>query len=471
MIEENEENKNNIYELNMEQKPIEAFKDNIKKENISDIKIKNQSMNNNTNSYSKSFESEKNDNNKEKELINNIKVKNNNNNYNNYSKDSKFKRKKEEIKMLIFDNKDKYLNKQRKDDLIQRANKMPEFESHSKKSFSNTLKKIKNKSIEKKAKDLLNNNKKEISNEKESNKFIKKLKEIEIKIEEIKNNKNITKKNNEENKIEYNIYKENSDNKKKNDDNNNFIDFKFNISKPSGDSENRYQELKKLYYNNKFDFIPLKNKSTRDNSKNKENNNKRKNYPNTYEKKEEYKGKFINYNIQKLNKKNQNQNMIRLINSKENFNNILDKLGKLEENKIDDKYRISYIYNNNKYSNELNKENKHRYINKSDFGIYKSVSLEKTSKLKNMMIDVYSEIKDITDHPMKRNFSHKISNMKANIKYSILTRKDEDLKLNHNFLINDYRYNKSNDLNFDDLLKLCSKRNLKSFIKNTKFSF
>ena len=64
-----EENKENINDINIEQKPIEAFKDNIKKENISDIKIKNQSLQNNTNSYSKSFDSEKNDN-KEKEIIN-----------------------------------------------------------------------------------------------------------------------------------------------------------------------------------------------------------------------------------------------------------------------------------------------------------------------------------------------------------------------------------------------------------------
>ena len=71
MCDENEEKKNNVYEINIEQKPIETLKDNIKKENISDIKIRNQSIQNNTNSLSKSFESDKNDN-KEKEFINNI---------------------------------------------------------------------------------------------------------------------------------------------------------------------------------------------------------------------------------------------------------------------------------------------------------------------------------------------------------------------------------------------------------------
>ena len=70
MCDENEEKKNNVYEINIEQKqkPIETLKDNIKKENISDIKIRNQSMQNNTNSLSKSFESDKNDN-KEKNLL------------------------------------------------------------------------------------------------------------------------------------------------------------------------------------------------------------------------------------------------------------------------------------------------------------------------------------------------------------------------------------------------------------------
>ena len=39
------------------------------------------------------------------------------------------------------------------------------------------------------------------------------------------------------------------------------------------------------------------------------------------------------------------------------------------------------------------------------------------------MEDVYGEIKDITDYKLKRNASNKISNMKAHIQYSSLTRK------------------------------------------------
>ena len=92
---------------------------------------------------------------------------------------------------------------------------MPELEPQIKDNFSNTLKKIKNKSIEKKAKDILNSDKKEILHEQDKNsKFIKKLKEIEVKIEKINSFKNKTKKENEEKKIEYKFDEEKADNNK-----------------------------------------------------------------------------------------------------------------------------------------------------------------------------------------------------------------------------------------------------------------
>ena len=71
----------------------------------------------------------------------------------------------------------------RKNGIIQRANKKPELEPHSKYNFNETLKKLKNKSVEKKAKDLLNNNNNKNENYiKGKNNFINKLKKIEIKI-------------------------------------------------------------------------------------------------------------------------------------------------------------------------------------------------------------------------------------------------------------------------------------------------
>ena len=450
--ESKKENKDIVYDINIEQKPIETLKDNIKKENISDIKIKNQSLQNNTNSYSKSFDSE-NKENKEKELINNINTRNN--------KNSKFKKKKEEIKMLIYDNKDKYFNKSRKAGLIQRANKMPELEPYSKYNFNNTLKKMKNKSIEKKAKDLLGNDKKETSKAKEKNKFINKLKEIEVKIEEINELKN--KKEKEENKVDFKYMKDNMENIDNDNEKDKFINFDFNFKLPSGNSENKYQELKKLYFSkNKFEFNSIKKKYRKDDI------NKIINYDNNYKKKEEFKGKYINYNIQKLNKKN--PNMIRIISNSDNFNNILDKLGKFEESKNDNKFKKSCLFNENILLNDYNRENRNRRLNKGNFDFFKSVSLEKSSKLRNMFEDVYDEIKDMNNYTIKRNFSHKMSNIKANIKYSTLNRTDKYFDLNTNCLINEGLYNKSNELNFDDLLKLCSKRNLKSLIKTTKFS-
>ena len=156
-------------------------------------------------------------------------------------------------------------NQERKNGIIQRANKKPELEPHSKYKFNETLKKLKNKSVEKKAKDLLNNNNNKNENYiKGKNNFINKLKQIEIKIEEINQYKNI--KNKEENKI--NI--ENNDNKENINDKENLNNFNFNIKMYSGNSENKYQELKKLYFScNKFDFTPL----NRNFNKYKKNNN------------------------------------------------------------------------------------------------------------------------------------------------------------------------------------------------------
>ena len=440
--EEKKDKKDAIYEINLEKKPLETLKDNIKKENISDIKIKNQSQNNNTNSYSKSFESDKNDN-KENELINNIGTRNN--------KNSRFRKRKEEINMLINNNKNKFFNKKRKSGIIQKANKMPELEPHSKYNFSNALKKIKNKSIEKKAKDLFKNNKSE-NNEKEKNKFINKLKEIEVKIEEISKNKR-----EEENKVEYKFSKDILDDKDINDnEKDNFINFDFNIKLSKGNSENKYQELKKLYFSkNKFDFTSLKKKQTKNirNSNNNKNNNTA-----SYKKKEDFRGKYINYNIQKLNKKH--QKMIRIINNSENFENILDKIGKFEESKNENIFKNNILLNNNNIFDSYH--NKNNRIKNNNFDLFKSMSLEKPSKFRNMMEDVYGEIKDMNNYTMKRNFSHKISNIKTNIKFS---------NYNNNYIMNGFRYNKSSELNFDDLLKLCSKRNITSFVKNSKFSF
>lgn len=448
-----EDNKENINDINIEQKPIEAFKDNIKKENISDIKIKNQSLQNNTNSYSKSFDSEKNDN-KEKEFITN--------NINNDKKESKFKSKKEEIEVLIYNKNNKLNNRNRKIGLIKRANKKPDLEPHSKYNLSNALKKIKNKSVEKKAKDLFSVDKKETNNEKEKNKFIKKLKEIEVKIEGINELKKTKQK--EENKIEF------KNNNKENNDKDNFINFNFDIKMQSGNSENKYQELKKLYFSgNKFDFTSLHKKNVKENNRNnnKDSNNKIKNFTNSYKNYIDFKD--IYKKSQKTKNSKKNQNMIRIINKSDNFKNILNKIENLEENKNDNIFLNNYLLNKNKTLNDLNRNR--NITKKSNYDFFKSVSLEKSSKFKNMMDDVYTEIKDINNYSLKRNFNNKISNIKANINYTTLFRREKKFDIIKNSLINQCDYNKSNNLNFDDLLNLCSKRNLKFLTKNSKIIF
>ena len=445
-----EDNKENINDINIEQKPIEAFKDNIKKENISDIKIKNQSLQNNTNSYSKSFDSEKNDN-KEKEFITN--------NINNDKKESKFKSKKEEIEVLIYNKNNKLNNRNRKMGLIKRANKKPDLEPHSKYNLSNALKKIKNKSVEKKAKDLFSVDKKETNNEKEKNKFIKKLKEIEVKIEGI--NKLKKTKQKEENKIEF------KNNNKENNDKDNFINFNFDIKMQSGNSENKYQELKKLYFSgNKFDFTSLRKKNVKENNRN-NNKDSSKNFTNSYKNYIDFKD--IYKKSQKTKNSKKNQNMIRIINKSDNFKNILNKIENLEENKNDNIFLNNYLLNKNKTLNDLNRNR--NITKKSNYDFFKSVSLEKSSKFKNMMDDVYTEIKDINNYSLKRNFNNKISNIKANINYTTLFRREKGFGVIKNSLINQCNYNKSNNLNFDDLLNLCSKRNLKFLTKNSKIIF
>ena len=103
-----EEPKNieNEKEIKQEEKQIDSLKDEIKKENISDINLKNQSNEN------------------------------------------------EEIKILIGNNETKKEgkenNKNGKEEIIKKANKIPNLEPNYEYQINDTMKKIKNKSLEKK---------------------------------------------------------------------------------------------------------------------------------------------------------------------------------------------------------------------------------------------------------------------------------------------------------------------------------
>ena len=260
---------------------------------------------------------------------------------------------------------------------------------------------------------------------------------------------------------------EDENNKDNNNLNNkdNWLNMNFNVKIKKGNSENKFQELKKLYFaTNKFDFSTIKNNNKyfgkNQTSNRNYNQNMNINYSKNSKISEDYKESNINYNsIPNYNRKN--KNMIRIVNNSDNFKNIVDKIDVLEHTKK--------IYNSHLNLNEINKSRK---WNKSNIGLFKSVSLDKPSKLRNMMDDVYNEINKTNSYSIRRNHSNQISNMKKNIKYSTLINRD-----NNNYGINDinsinqYIISKSKDLNFDDLLNLCSKRNLQNYFSKGKITF
>ena len=420
------------------QKPIETLKDDIKKENISDIKIKNQSIQNNTNSLSKSFNSFKNEN-KEKDT------------------------KKEEIKILVYDdNQDikdaNVINNKKKERLIKKANNEPDLKLYNKYQFHDTIKKIKNKSLEKKMKDIYNSDKKDYNNNNINNKFMNRLKKIESQFEKISDYKL--------NKLKKNEEKKNIINDNNNQDEQNLLNFNFNLKKYSNNSENKYQEIKNLYNSvNKFNFSLKNNKYWKDNNDNSPlkkriKENEINNYIKTFQKAKELKDIYKNYRI-----KQKNKNLIQVINNSKNFKNILDNIGKFEENKLDNKFNLfknSFSYKDLNINSRYNK-----YRNKINIGLFKSTSLEKSSKLKNMMNDVYSEINSINNKTSKNYLNNKIMDIKAKIKCDNLVHKSNNYQtIDQNIFKNRNKLYKSNDLNFDDILKQCSKGNLKKYIKN-----
>ena len=420
------------------QKPIETLKDDIKKENISDIKIKNQSIQNNTNSLSKSFNSFKNEN-KEKDT------------------------KKEEIKILVYDdNQDikdaNVINNKKKERLIKKANNEPDLKLYNKYQFHDTIKKIKNKSLEKKMKDIYNSDKKDYNNNNINNKFMNRLKKIESQFEKISDYKL--------NKLKKNEEKKNIINDNNNQDEQNLLNFNFNLKKYSNNSENKYQEIKNLYNSvNKFNFSLKNNKHRKDDNDNSPpkkriKENEINNYIKTFQKAKELKDIYKNYRI-----KQKNKNLIQVINNSKNFKNILDNIGKFEENKLDNKFNLfknSFSYKDLNINSRYNK-----YRNKINIGLFKSTSLEKSSKLKNMMNDVYSEINSINNKTSKNYLNNKIMDIKAKIKCDNLVHKSNNYQtIDQNIFKNRNKLYKSNDLNFDDILKQCSKGNLKKYIKN-----
>ena len=129
------------------------------------------------------------------------------------------------------------------------------------------------------------------------------------------------------------------------------------------------------------------------------------------------------------------------------------------------------LFSKNKAINDLNRNQNRKINKKSNFDFFKSVSIEKSSKFKHIMDDVCSEIKDLNNYSSRRNYRSKISNIKSYIKNSFLYKGENNFDIKKQGIINYCDYNKSKDLDFDDLLNLCSKRNLKFLTKNSKIIF
>ena len=414
---EDPKNNNKENEKIQEEKPLETFKDNIKNENISDINIKNQSVHNNEN---------------------------------------------EEIKMLINNEAKKEGQKivtgykKKEEEIIKRANKIPELEPNYEFRINDTMKKIKNKSLEKKMKDLFDSGKKtnnEIKKNNQENNFIDKLKDIELKFEKIdeyKRNKNnnfefTLRNNNEEKNNRYDSYNKTKEEKKISNSQNNFFDFNYKKDK----RENKYKDLNKFYFSaDKFEFFnkPL-------------NENKKKYQMMNYTK--EMKKLYSKYNAQRLRRMNK---IIKKPDFPDNFKNIFFTIKKFQENKKGINLTRNNLFNNNLAQSEMKTMRTTKYDTKTNFNNFKTISVEKPSKLKNILEDIYSEINKANNNNSTRtNFDQKISN----IKFKMNSSQKNNMKIiKSNNTIGKNKLFKSSFSNLDDLLKLCSKRNLKKYINN-----
>jgi hypothetical protein len=270
------------------------------------------------------------------------------------------------------------------------------------------MNKIKNKSLESKVANLLNND----ENNKEENK--ENGNNFKDKLNGIKNELSKKAEENSKNTFEFK-YKTNEgkNNRYKNYFNNNKEDFNIKSFEQININEKRFQELKDKYFlynrcypNNLYSSLNEKyfdryNNLFLSNYKPIINNN----------------FKYVNYTKPIVYKKNntnirndkRNNDIIKLMNSCDNFNNILKKIKNTrnnseEKNNINDD-KICYTYNKfNSYNGYNNKYN-----------LYKTTHFDKTSKLKNIINDVLNEIKDD-----KNNYSLKteLSNIQRKIRFS-----------------------------------------------------
>ena len=466
-----EENKK-LNDINEKENDIINKENNLSNKNLNEKLIYN--------SISKSFESEKND---KQENINNEDI---NNNILKTEENKNNSQQKEEgnLNNNIEDKKEKGENKKKEEKtkeknkneyIVREPNKKPVLNPLVKSQLKPSINKIKNKSIEKTIKTLLNSDENNNQGEEQNNnknKFIDKLKEFKKELSEKEEmNKNIKKKNIFE--FTFKNYEDNKNNRYKNTNKDSDV-FNFNVK----DSLNsKYKELKEKY------FKPNKNEFSL--------NNKNADYKlhNIFIEKEKPitsynqspQKKFIdNYNYRSLSKKPliyrknspkmrknlRNNDIFILMNSMDNLGVILNKFKKSNnydfQKNNDENNKIDYIYN----SASKNQYKINYYKNKT----FNSSIFENSKKLQNLMNDVFHEIKQNSrkSSSKKYEFKSRLLNIKSKITSQSVNRYNKkSFTKNH---LNTHRYTpkKSSNLNFDELLNLCSKENLRSYYTNSR---
>ena len=470
-INNNEEINNNILEKkenenieeekkNEENKKIEEENKKIEEEN----KINEENNNKNEEKILDNIEEKKEDK-KEEKLEDKIEEK----------KDEKENKKNEKNR------KEKYIGEK----IVREPNKEPNLGPIAKSQLKPSINKIKNKTIDQTIKTLLNTDEEknnQIIEPKDKNKFMNKLKEFK---REISKKEDMNRYIQTKNIFEFTFKKYEGNNRYKNS-NGDLAEFNFNVNEPL--KNDQLKLLKEKYFkSNQFLYTPSKKDFTY-----KRNNifldkdtcitSYKHSCKNRYNKNyylQSCNNKPLVYKKNSLNFQNKkNFDFIRLINSMDNLDLILKKYKKTidydfpkninENNKYN--YLLFITINKNKYKNFYNYKTKINTLSSSNF--------ENSKKLQNLMNDVYHEIKQRNKNPSKNyEFKSKLSTIKSRISsYSAN-------KYNNNLLRNDFKYNnyspdrlkmhkytpqKSNNLNFNELLDLCSKENLRTYYINSR---
>jgi len=329
--------------------------------------------------------------------------------------------------------------------IVKEANKEPDLSSNNKTQITQSMNKIKNKSLESKVTDLLNNdeNNKEQNKENENN-FKDKLNELSRKAEE--NSKNTFDFKSKTNQPRNNRYRNYFNNNKDILDSKGFEQTNLN--------EKRFQELKNKYfiYNRYYptNLYSSLNEKYFERYNNLFSSNCKPSINNNYNLYSYNKPIVYKKNVTNVRNDKRNDDIIKLMNSCNNFNSILRKIknsrnNSEEKNNINDD-KILYDYNRfNSYNGYNNKYN-----------LYKTTHFDKTSKLKNIINDVLNEIRDD-----KNNYSLKtdLSNFQKKIRFSRSLNKYSNFE-REKIKKKDYNLRKHNNKDFNELLRLCTKENL-----------